>query len=166
MSDRVIFRPKSNLVWAGVAIALDALFLAQAIFYPSAGENLVLDGVVALVLAVASYLLWIRPKVIFNPESLKVVNPFGSHVVSYRDIVELNTKWSLTIHHSTKSIRVWVAPTGGKFRWISDSTLRWNNSKLPKTEARLGEVVPVSETTNSDSGLLAQLIRARIDGKH
>ena len=166
MSDRVVFRPRSNLVWGGAAIALDAMFLAQAIYYPSAGENLVLDYVTALALALAGYLLWLRPKVIFEADHLTVINPLGSRKIAYSEIATLDTKWSLTIQHGTQNTRVWVAPTGGKFRWMSDATLRWNNSKLPKTEARLGEFVPASETVNSDSGLLAHLIRARIDSKH
>ncbi len=157
-----VFRPKSNLIWAGLAFALDAVFLAQLIFYPSAGSNLLVDLSVAIFVAAAAYLLWVRPKLILRETDLVVVNPFQRTLVNYADITELRTKWALQIDYADKSVQVWVAPANGKGRWISESTLRWKSDRVPLSDTRIVEHTSMSQSTRSDSGLAASLIRERM----
>jgi len=157
-----VFRPKSNLLWAGLAFALDAVFLAQLIFYPSAGSNLLVDLSVAIFVAAAAYLLWVRPKLILREIDLVVVNPFQRTLVNYADITELRTKWALQIDYADKSVQVWVAPANGKGRWISESTLRWKSDRVPLSDTRSVEHTSMSQSTRSDSGLAASLIRERM----
>ena len=157
-----VFRPKSNLLWAGLAFALDAVFLAQLIFYPSAGSNLLVDLSVAIFVAAAAYLLWVRPKLILREIDLVVVNPFQRTLVNYADITELRTKWALQIDYADKSVQVWVAPANGKGRWISESTLRWKSDRVPLSDTRIVEHTSMSQSTRSDSGLAASLIRERM----
>lgn len=164
--DVQVFRPRANLVWGGVAIILDVLFLIQAVWFPSAGENLLFDLIVALAVAVAATLIWVRPKLVLRAESMDVVNPLTTETIAYRDILALETKWTLLVRHGETVTRVWVAPTNGKHRWIADSTFRWGASKLPASDRAAGEARPISDSHLSDSGVAATLIRQRMQQNH
>jgi hypothetical protein len=158
-----VFRPKGNLVWAGLAFVLDAIFLTQSIFYPTGAGIFVLDLAVAIFVAAAAYLLWVKPKLVLRENDLVVVNPFKKATIQYSTITELKTKWALQIHYSDTSIQVWVAPANGKGRWIADSTFRWRNNRVPLTEGKTIEHSSMSQSLGSDSGLAASLIRERMN---
>jgi hypothetical protein len=127
-----------------------------------AGSNLLVDLSVAIFVAAAAYLLWVRPKLILRETDLVVVNPFQRTLVNYADITELRTKWALQIDYADKSVQVWVAPANGKGRWISESTLRWKSDRVPLSDTRIVEHTSMSQSTRSDSGLAASLIRERM----
>ncbi len=164
MKTFVTYRPKGNFVWGSVALLLDCLFLAQAIFYPVKDENLGIDLLVAAMVATAAVLIWLRPRLILHQEHLIVVNPVSSRKILYKNITELETKWALLIHHESQRTRVWVAPANGKYRWIAESNARLLFTKVPRTEGKVVGVTSMSQSNNSDSGLAAQLIRERIEG--
>ncbi len=157
-----VFRPKGNFVWAALAFALDALFAVQVVFYPGeSGVNL-LDLLIAALLAIAAYLLWVRPKLVLRESDLIVVNPLKTKVIRYSEIIDLKTKWTLQIDLKSESIQVWVAPANGKSRWIADSTFRWRSDRIPVTEGKTIEHTTMSQSQKSDSGLAAALIRERM----
>jgi hypothetical protein len=157
-----VFRPKGNLVWAGLAFALDALFIIQTIFYPGESGVRVLDLLIAATLAAVAYLLWVRPKLVLREGDLIVVNPIKTSVINYSDITDLKTKWTLQIDYRDTSVQVWVAPANGKGRWIADSTFRWKNDRVPVTERKTLEHTSMSQSLRSDSGIAASLIRERM----
>ena len=160
------YRPKSNLVWATVAFTLDAIFLVQAVFYPIPGDSEIVNILVALALGFAAYGIWVRPKLVLRETDLVVVNPVSSKVIAYSAIEELGTKWALLIVHGGKTTRVWVAPASGKYRWIADSNQRWLFTGVPRSDKPYGDVTPMSQSGNSDSGVAARLIRERVEGLH
>jgi hypothetical protein len=166
MQNSTIYRPKGNLIWGGVALFFDALFLIQSVFYPAANSNVAVDAAAAAAVGATATLLWIRPKLVLRDQDLVVVNPLKSVVISYNDIIELETKWALLIHHGSSKTRVWVAPANGKQRWARDSTLRWGFDRLPTNSANETEVTSISQSLNSDSGIAAHLIRARLEKRH
>jgi hypothetical protein len=166
MQNSTVFRPKGNLIWGGVALFFDALFLTQAIFYPAPNSNVGIDAATAAAIGATAALLWIRPKLVLREHDLVVVNPFNSQVIAYSDINELETKWALLIHHEGTKTRVWVAPANGKQRWVRDSTMRWGFDRLPTSAAKEHEVTSISQSLNSDSGVAAHLIRERLNNRH
>jgi hypothetical protein len=166
MNTDVTYRPKGNLVWGGVAILLDGLFLAQALFYPAKGENLLSDLAIAVVVAVAAVLIWLRPKLVLQAEHIIVTNPVTSRKIAYSSITDIETKWTLLIHHSGERTRVWVAPANGKSRWMAESNARLFFTKIPRTEGKVVEITSMSQSHNSDSGVAARLILDRIEGRH
>lgn len=166
MTNTQVFRPKSNLVWAGLALALDFLFIYQSVIYPIANTDLAVEIAVGAIVAVVVFLLWIRPKLIFTDKTLIVVNPLKTEKISYDEITNIETKWSLLIEHNGKSTRAWVAPANGKSSWIADSAFRWKNTRIPTTESRLDSLTPMSQSTKSDSGIAAQMIRNRMKDNH
>jgi hypothetical protein len=166
MKQGQIFRPKGNLAWAIFAFTLNAMFLTQAIAYPSKGSVLAIDLGLGAVFATLAYVLWVRPKLILNDLSLVVVNPFKTVEIAYRDITKLETKWALLLHHSGRKTRVFVAPANGKQRWVGESVQRWTVGKALQPEKTQLEFAPVSQSTTSDSGVVYQMITERIKNLH
>jgi hypothetical protein len=166
MKQNQVFRPKGNLGWAGVAFVLNALFLTQALAYPSEGSILLLDLTASATVAFVVYIFWVRPKLILKETSLVVVNPIRRTEINYHDITSLDTKWALLVHHSNTKTRVWVAPANGRQRWVSDSVQRWTVGKFLQKEKTDSEFTSISQSTSSDSGLAYQLISERIKGLH
>lgn len=164
MTEVTTFRPKGNYYWAAAALLIDALYVVQLLLYPD-GENLWLGLGFALAAAVASYLLWLRPKLELRETDLRVVNPTATAVISYSDIVSLETKWSLLIVHSAGSTRVWVAPANGRLGWSTGRQVAYRDpfDRIATADPDGGDVIPSSRSVNSDSGLAALLIQRRLD---
>jgi hypothetical protein len=160
MSKSETFKPRGDYVWGSLALTFCALYLIQAAVYPSGSWFEVLAGVA---LAIAALLFWFRPKLVLREHDLIVVNPFSTKTIAYRDIIDLETRWSLRIVHSAGSTRVWVAPASGKHRWIAESTTKWSSERLPTNPTKTVEVTTMSNSHFSDSGAAATLIQQRLD---
>jgi hypothetical protein len=166
MKNEFVFRPKGNFAWAIVAIVLDVLFMAQVILYPVENAVRWIEFSLGAAIALGATLLWIRPKLVLRDDHLVVVNPISQIAIAYKDIDDLETKWSLRINHKGKQTRVWVAPANGKQRWISESARIWKFNRIPSSEIVTDEYTTVSDSLGSDSGIAAALIRERLKGLH
>jgi hypothetical protein len=166
MNKDFVFRPKGNFAWAIVAIVLDALFMAQVILYPVENAVKWLEYSLGAAVAIGAILLWIRPKLVLKDDHLIVVNPITQVTIAYKDIDDLETKWSLLINHKGKQTRVWIAPANGKQRWISESARIWKFNRIPTSERVTDEYTTVSDSLGSDSGIAAALIRERLRNLH
>jgi len=80
--------------------------------------------------------------------------------------LELETKWTLLIHHTNGATRVWVAPANGKQRWIAESARRWKFNRVETSQVDNGSFTTISESLESDSGVAAALIRERLQDLH
>lgn len=120
----------------------------------------------AVVLVVLVYLLWIKPKMVLKDEVIEVINPLSTVEIAYRDIQELQTKWALAIIHTRGKTSVWVAPASGKRRWIADKSFGWYGSNVPLSRSNEIETETMSESLDSLSGQAAYLIRERIKRLH
>lgn len=166
MNKAFVFRPKGNFAWAIVAVILDALFMAQVILYPVDDAVKWVEYSLGAAIAIGATLLWIRPKLVLNDDHLVVVNPLSQVSIAYKDIDELETKWTLRINHGGKQTRVWVAPANGKQRWISESARIWKFNRIPSSERVTDEYTSMSDSLGSDSGIAAALIRERLRDLH
>ena len=128
--------------------------------------QMIVELILCVILASIAYFIWIRPKLVLRDEVIEVVNPFNSEVIPYREVLELETKWALTIVHSRGKTRVWVAPASGKRRWIADATFGFYGRSVPLTESRSAQSESMSASLNSSSGQAAYLIRERIKRLH
>ena len=162
MTNVTVFRPKSNYAFAAAALLLDATFVAQTLFYP-AGENVALSLLTAGAIAAGTALLWLRPKLVLGETEIKVVNPLRTVSIAYRDITDLQTKWSLLIVHRSGKVRVWVAPASGRVRYAARRIEDFQRDDRVASTALVGAgSEPVSQSVQSDSGLAAALIRNRM----
>jgi hypothetical protein len=160
------FRPRSNFIWAGVSLVLILLFVINSLVVANSTRQNISDFTISFILAVTSYLIWIRPKMVLRGDNIEVVNPLKSVVIPYGDVIELNTKWALTITHSRGKTKVWVAPAGGKQRWVADKKFGWLSSEMPFSQSREIEMESMSASLHSFSGQAAYMIQERIKRIH
>ena len=160
------FRPRSNFLWAGVSLVLILLFAANSMVVATSSEQNIFEFLICLILVVTAYLIWIKPKMVLRDDHIEVVNPLSTVVIPYSDVVELNTKWTLTITHSGGQTKVWVAPAGGKQRWIADKKFGWLSSDIPLSQSRGIEMESMSSSLYSFSGQAAYMIQERIKRTH
>lgn len=113
-----------------------------------------------------TYLIWVKPKLVLKVDTVEVVNPLRTDLISYSDILDLETKWSLAILHTGGKTRVWVAPATGKQRWVADKKFGWYSSGLTSTERNYGGEENMSASLDSLSGQAAYMIRERIKRAH
>ncbi len=160
------FRPKSNFVWAGTSFALLLLFAANSLFVLKNPSQRTIELLMCIVLSGCAYLVWIRPKLIFQDDVLHVINPWGSETIAYSEVIELETKWALKIIHSRGKTRVWVAPASGKRKWIADTKFGYYGSNMPLSKSNSVSSETMSESLDSLSGQAAYMIRERIKRNH
>jgi len=160
------FRPRSNFVWAGVSLVLILLFAVNSVLVATSATQNIVEFAISLILAATAYLIWIKPKLVLKGDHIEVVNPLSTVVIPYADVIELNTKWSLTITHSRGKTKVWVAPAGGKQRWIADTKFGWITSGAPVTQSKGIEMESMSASMHSFSGQAAYMIQERIRRIH
>jgi hypothetical protein len=101
-----------------------------------------------------------------SEDVIEVVNPFRTESISYKDVLDLETKWSLAIVHSRGKTKVWVAPATGKQRWIAEKKFGWYGGGLPLSESKSTGMESMSASLDSVSGQAAFLIRERIKRSH
>jgi hypothetical protein len=160
------FRPRSNFAWAGSAYVLIILFGVNSIVVGTNAIQTVFELIVCAIFGVVVYGIWIKPKMVLGAEAIEVVNPLRTHTISYKDVLELETKWALSIIHTGGKTTVWVAPASGKQRWIADKKFGWYSSGLAVSRGNQGGEGSMSSSLDSLSGQAAFTIRERIKRKH
>lgn len=160
------FRPRSNFVWAGVSLVLILLFAANSYLVSTSALQMTFEIILCLILAGVAYALWIKPKLVLKEDVIQVVNPLGTEVIPYSEVLDLETKWALNIVHSRGKTRVWVAPASGKRRWIAATTFGWYGVNIPLSEAKHHGSQTMSASLDSFSGQAAYLISERIKRLH
>ena len=160
------FRPRTNFVWAGIALGLISLFAANSLMVVSNRAQTFVELTICLILGGTSYLIWIKPKLVLRDDVIEVVNPLRTESIAYADVKDLETKWALTIVHSQGKTRVWVAPATGKRRWIADKTFGIYGRGIPLSESRDEGSETMSASLNSFSGQAAYMIRERMKRIH
>jgi len=160
------FRPKSNFVWAGTSLILIVLFATNSVMVNTSTVQIIFEFVLGTILAIIAYLIWVKPKLVLRDDGIDVVNPLRREVIPYLDILELETKWALTIIHAKGKTRVWVAPANGKRKWIATQRFGWYGSTVPLSDSGDGGSQSMSESLDSSSGLAAYMIRERIKRLH
>jgi hypothetical protein len=160
------FRPRSNFAWAGSAYVLIILFGANSILVGTNAMQTIVELGLCAFLSMAVYASWIKPKLVIGADSVEVVNPLGTEVIAYSDIQDLETKWTLTIIHTSGKTRVWVAPASGKQRWIAEKKFGFYSDGLSSNERHNGGEETMSSSLDSLSGQAAYLIRERIKRAH
>jgi hypothetical protein len=160
------FRPRSNYVWAGGSFILILLFIVNSFWVADSFAQISFELMISAALGVIVYLIWIKPKMVLEKDVIKVVNPFRTDLIAYSDILELETKWSLSIVHTHGKSRVWVAPATGKQRWIADKKFGWYGSGFPISDSKNIGTESMSASFDSVSGQAAYLIRERMKRAH
>jgi hypothetical protein len=160
------FRPRSNFAWAGVSMVLITLFGINSFWVGTNAAQTIFELLLCFIFGGVVYLIWIRPKLVLRDDVIEVVNPLSSKLIAYREVLDLETKWSLAIIHSGGKTRVWVAPATGKQRWIAEKKFGWYGGGLPLSESNRTGMESMSSSLDSVSGQAAYLIRERMKRAH
>lgn len=160
------FRPRSNLAWAGFSILLISLFAVNSFTVNDNALRISFELLLCAVLIAIARAIWIKPKLVFGDDALQVVNPFNTESIAYKDVLELETKWALTIIHARGKTTVWVAPASGKRRWIAEQRFGMLGSNIPLSKSRHIQSETMSGSMDSFSGQAAYMIRERIKRLH
>lgn len=160
------FRPRTNFIWAAVSLILILLFVANSYLVSTSALQMTFEFIFCMILAGVAYALWIKPKLVLKDDVIQVVNPLGTENIPYSEVLDLETKWALTIVHNRGKTRVWVAPASGKAGWIADKTFRWYGSNIPLSESKQRGSETMSASLNSFSGQAAYLIREKMKRLH
>ncbi|MGA1532558.1 MAG: PH domain-containing protein [Aquiluna sp.] len=150
-----VFRSRS-----GRAIALaSVIIMTLAWFVILIGEGLAIALIslpgVALI-AMSSLLLFWFPRVEVSEKSVKIVNVFREHNISWGAIKLIDTRWALAITTDKGKITAWGAPAPGRHSSIFAS--RDQGQHLPESTYIAGTVRP-GDLVSSDSGAAAAHIR-------
>lgn len=160
------FRPRSNFAWASISILLVCLFAINSFAVNDNALRISFELFLCAVLIAIACVIWIKPKLVFGDDALQVVNPFHSESIAYKDVLELETKWALTIIHARGKTTVWVAPASGKRRWIAEQRFGMLGSNVPLSKSRHTQSETMSGSMDSFSGQAAYMIRERIKRLH
>jgi hypothetical protein len=150
------FRPRSNFAWAGISILLICLFALNSFAVNDSALKISVELAICAALIAIAGAIWIKPKLVFGDEALEVVNPFRTTSIAYKDVLELETQWALTITH-----------TGGKTTvWIAEQRFGMLGSNVPLSKSRHTQSETMSGSMDSFSGQAAYMIRERIKRLH
>jgi hypothetical protein len=160
------FRPRSNFAWAGTSYVLITLFAINSLWVVEDNLQIIGDLVVCIFLSALVYIFWVKPKLVLRADQIEVVNPIKTEFIFYRDVLDLETKWSLAIIHTRGKSRVWVAPATGKQRWVADKKFGWIGGNVPLSDSKSMGMESMSASLDSVSGQAAYMIRERLKRLH
>jgi hypothetical protein len=160
------FRPRSNFAWAGISILLICLFALNSFAVNDSALKISIELAICAALIAIACAIWIKPKLVFGNHALEVVNPFRTTSIAYKDVLELETQWALTITHTGGKTTVWVAPASGKRKWIAEQRFGMLGHNVPLSKSRHTQSETMSGSMDSFSGQAAYMIRERIKRLH
>ena len=152
-----IFKARTNKWFAGFSWFVAAAGLAGLVV---AGGPGALSGVWPLLLiAYLGWLLFWRPAVIVHDAGVTIENPFRAITVPWPALVQVDTRYALTLVTPGRSYGAWAAPAPGI--WGGRNARPEDLRGLPGSTYGPGNSVRPGDLKTTDSGQAAQLVRAR-----
>lgn len=150
-----MFTSRFNRVLAAVTWLLCASSVV-AVALAGGNESLRYLPLIALVAWLAWAGLW-RPALLLDNEAITVVNVFATTVVPWAALINVETKYALTLVTPRRKIPATVAPAPGRL------ATALSNRDMKGTSAPRGAdgSVRPGDLPNTDSGVAAHLVRQR-----
>ena len=160
MSNSEIYRARSSYFFAAAIYLLCAGIIGQS-FYTESAKGVAITIAWSLLVCYAFYLCFIRPKVTFFDEGIKITNPLKETTVGWGEIEDISARFSMYIQVSGKKINAWAAQAPGRYhsRTVHASEVR--GLKIPD----LYNMRP-GESPRTHSGQALALARIRFDAFH
>jgi hypothetical protein len=152
-----IFQPRVSrlLAWACWAVATFGVVASVLEGGPRA-----LAGVVPLLFV--AYLGWVlfwRPAVVVSDTAVVLENPFRVVEVPWEALVQVDTRYSLTLITPGRKYSAWAAPAPGI--WGGRNAHPDHLRGLPESSYGPGKSVRPGDLKSTDSGAAAQIVRIR-----
>lgn len=160
--DTVTIRPRGALVTACVLWVIAA---ASTVYGFTLGvlPGLSVAGPMVLV-ATAAWLLLANPHVRVDDSAITVVNPLRTFVVDLQSIVDVATKFALTVETAHETVVAWSAPApGGRDHVLGAREGRRcpEAGAVPRSAIRADGTVAPGDLPGSGSGDAAAVLRRR-----
>ncbi len=154
MSNADLYRPNSNLIFGGFGALMSALFVWSS-FYQGDGATIATSACIAGAILTCIYTVLFRPKVTFYDEGLVITNPLEKITIGWRDVLDLDSRWALTITTKDFTVSAWAGTAPGRHhaRNIHINDIRG-------LDVDQGGSMRSNESPRSDSG--ASIYRARV----
>lgn len=157
MPEPVVFRPRGGQILAWTAIGVCAAGLMFMVVTDGA-VSLVEWGWPIVLVAWFAWLLYIRPAVTVSDGFVEIANPFRTHRVPWGDIVDVESRYALTlVTTGGRTIRAWAAPAPG-----ARQALATRKEELPGAGSGDGTRRP-SDAQGTESGDAAALVRTHLE---
>jgi hypothetical protein len=152
-SSRLVYRSNTNKVisisgWGVLGLAVIAAFLTGR---PSAVLGLVPIATIALLI----WELFWRPAIVVEDDGVTLVNQFHTVVIPWAMIIDVETKWSMTIVTPGHRYRGSAAPAPG-------AVYRPNMSGASRTGRVVDGSISKADAPGTDSGDAATIVRRRL----
>lgn len=157
MSNSEVYRPRSSYFFAGAIYILCAGIIGQS-FYTEDSKGVATTTAWCLLVAYTFHLAFIRPKVTFFDEGIRITNPLREITIGWDLVEDMSARYSMYIQVDGKRIYAWAAQAPGRYhaRSIHPSEIR--GLKIPDAfNMRPGE------SPRTHSGQALALARIRFD---
>lgn len=155
-----MYRPRSSYFFAGAIYILCAGIIGQS-FFSEAPRGIAITIAWSLVISYIFHLNFIRPKVTFFDEGIRITNPLKEITVGWDQVEDISARYSMYIQVGGKKIYAWAAQAPGRYhsRTVHASEIR--GLKIPD----LHNMRP-GESPRTHSGQALALARIRFDAFH
>lgn len=146
--------------WVFVAlVALVAVPTTAAAVTQGVGltVTVVVTAITALVIA---YIYFVTPEVVATEESIRVTNPWRSHEVPWGALIDVDTRFSLTLVTPRTRVHALGAPSPGGFSAMRSKADR--DSATRRVERQRAGLVRPGDLPATRSGALAAVIRGHL----
>ena len=151
----VVYRPVFGRALAVITVVVCA-FGVVALFWGDPAAGLRYAWPIVLVAVVAWALFW-RPALHVQQHGITVENVLRTYFLPWPAIRRIDTRYSLTLHTSRRTVGVWAAPAPGRHRTLGLARKDFEGVG-ESAKGEYGELRPTDALT-TPSGNLAQLIR-------
>jgi hypothetical protein len=125
----------------------------------AAGPSALLGTAPLLFIAFLGWLLFWRPSVVVKDAGVTLENPYRAIEVPWDALVQVDTRYALTLMTPRKKYAAWAAPAPGI--WGGRNARPEHLKGLPGTTYGPGNSVRPGDLKNTDSGIAAVLVRTR-----
>ncbi|HET9647045.1 MAG TPA: PH domain-containing protein [Microlunatus sp.] len=144
-------RALAVFIWALTGLALVAMLTQGGV------EGLVRDAAWALLPALLVWAMFWRPCVIVDDGGVELVNVFRTIRLPWPSIIEVDTRWALTLHTAYGRYAAWAAPASG---WQRGRRLTEQDARAVPAETTVGgSSIRASDSPYSPSGEAAMHVR-------
>lgn len=157
MSNAVTYRSRSNYVFFSLGIFLSLGIIADNLIV-SQGEGIIKIVAISTAIALCSYVLFLRPKIVFFDEGIIVTNMLSEVSVGWHEVEAVETRYCMSIQVDNKIIYAVAAPAPGRYhaRTVHESEIR--GISVPTTES-----LRPGDSPRSQSGVAAHFARTRMN---
>ena len=157
MSNALVYRSRSNFVFFGLGIFLSIGLIADNLII-SDGEGIFSVLAISTAIALGSYVLFLKPKIVFFDEGIIITNMLSEVTVGWHEVETIETRFCMSVQVDDKVIYAVAAPAPGRYhsRTVHESEMR--GISVPTTES-----LRPGDSPRSQSGVAAHHARSRMN---